>query len=87
MIGDNSTIFHVELSPIFYSSEVMIISDYKNTIDHEYSCVDRFECLFLREKRIRYTFVKQENGKTVWKYKKNTELANALKEYWKMFDK
>lgn len=52
-------------------------------IDHEYACNWAKEVEFLKEKGIRYTFVKTlEDGLVVWKYKKSERLFNALAEFY-----
>ncbi len=47
-------------------------------IDNEYFCYDYGEMSYLSDKRIRYTFVKEINGITCWKYKKTSRLFEAL---------
>lgn len=67
-------------SPIFYFFEgvLKIIK-----IDHEYTCNWAEEMNFLANKGIRYEFVKTNNeGITIWKYKKNSRLFNALAEFY-----
>lgn len=52
-------------------------------LDHEYTCNWAEEMRFLSRKGVPYTFVKVlENGITVWKYKKNPQLFNALSEFY-----
>ena len=51
--------------------------------DKEYSTSYTLEYLFLKENNIPYTFVKTENGITVWKYKKNYKLFDTLKNFYK----
>lgn len=49
--------------------------------DKEYQTSFVEEMLFLRDKGIRYTWVyMNEEGISVWKYKKNLELWQALSE-------
>lgn len=49
--------------------------------DKEYQTSFVEEMLFLRDKGIRYTWVyMNEEGVSVWKYKKNLELWQALSE-------
>lgn len=50
--------------------------------DKEYRTDSSQEVCFLSECGIRYTFVKTENGVTVWKYKKAKELGVALSKFW-----
>lgn len=50
--------------------------------DKEYRTDSSQEVCFLSECGIRYTFVKAENGVTVWKYKKTKELGVALSKFW-----
>jgi len=38
---------------------------------------------YLLNNGIRYTFVKTENGITIWKYKKNMELFSSLSDFYK----
>lgn len=53
----------------------------KNIWDKEYQTSFLDEVLFLKSKGIRYTWVyKNENGISVWKYKKTKELWLALAE-------
>lgn len=54
----------------------------KVKLDREYSCVWIEELKWLSEHGIKYTFVKEVNGVTVWKYKKNSELFHALAEFY-----
>lgn len=52
-------------------------------IDKEYatSFVDEYQ--YLKSCGIRYTFVKvDENGQTVWKYKKTPQLFESLKNFY-----
>lgn len=49
--------------------------------DKEYSTQYKEEMLFLRDKGIKYTWVYiNEDGITVWKYKKEKKLWDALSE-------
>lgn len=53
----------------------------KNIWDKEYQTSFLDEVLFLKSKGIRYTWVyKNEDGLSVWKYKKTKELWMALAE-------
>lgn len=54
----------------------------KVKLDREYSCVWIEELKWLSEHGIKYTFVKEVNGVTIWKYKKNSELFHALAEFY-----
>ena len=53
----------------------------KVKLDREYSCIWIEELKWLTDHGIRYTFVKEVNGITVWKYKKNSELFYALADF------
>lgn len=55
--------------------------------DAEYKTTHPSEYLWLKQHGIRYTFVKVENGITVWKYRKNKELGLALAGFWDMKDR
>ena len=61
----------------FFYCEVNIIK-----IDHEYSCVWYDECDYLMKHGIRYTFVKEIDGITVWKFKKTEELFHTLGDFY-----
>lgn len=61
----------------FFTSEVMKIK-----IDHEYSCNWWDECDFLLKHNLRYEFVKEVNGITVWKFKKSEELFRTLADFY-----
>lgn len=53
----------------------------KNIWDKEYQTSFLDEVLFLKSKGIRYTWVyKNEDGLSVWKYKKEKRLWSALAE-------
>lgn len=52
-------------------------------IDREYLTQYNIEVAFLKEKGIRYSFVKVLNGVTTYKYKKTEELFKALAEFYK----
>ena len=51
--------------------------------DKEYSTQYTPEMKFLLEQGIKYTFVKEINGVTTYKYEKTTELFNALEIFYK----
>lgn len=51
-------------------------------IDNEYRTESSHEVCYLSEYGIKYTFVKKEDGVTVWKYKKTKELGLALSKFW-----
>ena len=51
-------------------------------IDHEYSCVWFEECDYLIKHGIRYTFVKEIDGITTWKFKKTEELFRNLADFY-----
>ncbi|MBQ0036429.1 MAG: hypothetical protein KBT35_05885 [Firmicutes bacterium] len=52
--------------------------------DKEYSCSFLDEFVFLKKNGIRYTWVyTDENGHSVWKYRKTRELWLALAEMYK----
>ncbi len=55
----------------------------KPVFDKEYSTQYPLEQLFLTECGIKYTFVKEINGITTWKYKKNYKLFDTLKNFYK----
>lgn len=51
--------------------------------DKEYATSFPDEFQWLKSHGIRYTFVKvDENGKTIWKYKKCPELFESLKNFY-----
>lgn len=52
-------------------------------IDNEYFCYDHAEMSYLSSKRIRYNFVKEINGLTVWKYEKTPKLFTALADFYR----
>ena len=54
----------------------------KIKIDREYSCVWFEECDYLMKHGIRYTFVKEIDGITVWKFKKTEELFRTLGDFY-----
>lgn len=56
----------------------------KGKIDKEYSCTWITEQMYLNDCGIRYTFVKTDDGVTVYKYKKTKKLFDALSE---LYDK
>lgn len=60
-------------------NEVIII---EIKIDPEYSCVWNKECDFLLKHGIRYVFVKNVDGTTIWKFKKNEALFLTLAEFY-----
>lgn len=51
-------------------------------IDKEYSCVWFEECDYLIKHGIRYTFVKEINGITTWKFKKDEYLFRVLADFY-----
>lgn len=51
-------------------------------IDREYSCTWFEECDYLMKHGIRYTFVKEINGVTIWKFRKNRELFKYLTDFY-----
>lgn len=51
-------------------------------IDNEYATQNVDEMIELKRCGIRYTFVKEENGLTVWKYKKTPKLFEVLKNFY-----
>ena len=51
-------------------------------LDNEYRTASSHEVCYLSEYGIKYTFVKKEDGVTVWKYKKTKELGLALAKFW-----
>ena len=56
--------------------------------DKEYGTQYPIEYLFLKESGINYTFVKTDNnGLTVWKYKKTEALFLALAKFYKKINK
>lgn len=67
--------------------EVSKIGNIKK-FDKEYSTQYPIEHLFLKESGINYTFVKKDNeGLTVWKYKKTEELFLALAKFYRRANK
>ena len=51
-------------------------------IDNEYATQFVDEHQYLRSCGIKYTFVKTENGVTIWKYKKTPRLFETLKNFY-----
>lgn len=56
----------------------------KKKFDKEYATQYTPEMKFLLEKGIRYTFVKEINGVTTYKYEKTPVLFQALVEFYSM---
>ena len=54
----------------------------KIKIDKEYSTTWWSECDYLMKHGIRYTFVKEINGVTVWKFHKDSQLFRVLTEFY-----
>ena len=75
MYGVN--IYHWYLPHFFTPSEKLGVMKIKK-FDKEYRTDSSHEVCFLSECGIRYTFVKKENGVTVWKYKKTKELGRCF---------
>ena len=55
---------------------------YLTKFDKEYATQYLQETAFLKNKGIKYTFVKAVNGLTTYKYKKTKELFDALSEFY-----
>ena len=55
---------------------------YLTKFDKEYATQYLQEAAFLKNKGIKYTFVKTVNGLTTYKYKKTKELFDALSEFY-----
>ena len=55
--------------------------------DYEYSTQYVKEMKYLESIGIRYTFVKDVNGITTYKYTKNSKLFKALSIFYEQFDK
>ena len=55
---------------------------YLTKFDKEYATQYLQETAFLKDKGIKYTFVKTVNGLTTYKYKKTKELFDALSEFY-----
>lgn len=71
------------ICPIFYDFAKTDMSENK-IWDKEYATSFYNEVVELRKRGIRYTWVyKNENGISVWKYKKDRELWLALAEMYK----
>ena len=51
-------------------------------LDNDYRAESSHEVCYLSEYGIKCTFVKKEDGVTVWKYKKTKELGLALAKFW-----
>ncbi len=83
MIREYNTcyLYKIVVLPIFYGMEVISINTKK--FDKEYSCQWTLEYLYLKKCGIPYTFVKTEDNVTTWKYKKNYQLFDALKNFYK----
>jgi hypothetical protein len=60
----------------------MIKIENKLKFDIEYPCTWAKENQYLTEHGIRYTFVKEINGITTWKYTKNFKLFDVLKDFY-----
>ena len=58
----------------------------KKKFDKEYSTTYIKEKQCLDSCGIRYTFVKEVNGITIYKYKKTSELYKCLSYFYKQFD-
>lgn len=54
----------------------------KMKIDNEYSTMFVDEQQYLSKCGVKYTFVKTENGITIWKYKKTPRLFEKLKNFY-----
>ena len=67
---------------IFLTHFFLLWGEKKIKIDREYSCVWFEECDYLMKHGIRYTFVKEIDGVTVWKFKKTEELFNILADFY-----
>ena len=65
------------LAHFFTICEVRLIK-----IDKEYNCVWWNECEYLMNHGIRYEFVKEMNGVTTWKFKKNEKLFLTLAQFY-----
>ena len=64
--------------PFFYDDESM---ENKNKWDKEYATSFLNEVMYLKSKRIRYTWVfTNDDGVSVWKFKKTKSLWDALSE-------
>ena len=63
--------------PIFF-----FFFEKKIKIDSLYSCVWFEECDYLIKHGIRYTFVKEIDGITTWKFKKTEELFSNLADFY-----
>lgn len=62
---------------------VIVIKKY----DKEYSTSYHAEYLFLKEHGVKYSWVYQnEDGVTVWKYKKSAKLFEVLTKFYKNVD-
>lgn len=46
--------------------------------DNEYWCMSTAERIYLRDNGVKYTFVKVEDGVTIYKYKKTAKLFQVL---------
>lgn len=80
MYGVN--IYHWYL-PHFFTPSTKVRSEPKiRRLDNEYRTESSHEVCYLSECGIKYTFVKKEDGVTVWKYKKTKELGRALTKFW-----
>ena len=64
------------MNPYFFTRKEVFMK-----FDKEYSTQYKEEMLFLRDKGIKYTWVYiNESGVSVWKYKKEKRLWDALSE-------
>lgn len=57
--------------------------NYKRKFDKEYRTEYLDEVKFLNTRGIRYTYVKDEDGISVYKYEKTIDLFEALVEFYK----
>lgn len=51
--------------------------------DNEYWCMSTPEQIYLRDHGVRYTFIKVEDGVTIYKYAKSAKLFRVLSRFYK----
>ena len=51
-------------------------------VDKEYWCMSFREQVYLRDNGIKYTFIKVEDGVTIYKYKKTAKLFRVLSRFY-----
>ena len=73
---------YTNLFDCIFLTHFLLWGEKKIKIDREYSCVWFEECDYLIKHGIRYTFVKEIDGITTWKFKKTEELFSNLADFY-----